>query len=43
MQFYLFILDMDYRLRITLIIHKQIWGYEVQEKLYLGIYANKKG
>jgi hypothetical protein len=30
-----------YRLCITWIIHQQLWGYKVQEKLYLGIREQK--
>jgi hypothetical protein len=32
-----FILRVDYRLCVTWIIHQQIWGYKVEEKLYLGV------
>jgi hypothetical protein len=33
----LFILDVDYGLCITRIIHQQIGGYKVEEKLHLGV------
>jgi hypothetical protein len=42
MQFIKFILGVDYRVCITLIIHQQLWGYKVKEKLYLGV-REKKG
>jgi hypothetical protein len=42
MQFILFILDVDYRLCVTWIIHQQIWGYKVEEKLYLGVREQKR-
>jgi hypothetical protein len=32
-----FILNSDYRLCVTLIIHRQLCGYKVEEKLHLGI------
>jgi hypothetical protein len=32
-----FILHADYRLCITWIIHQQLWGYKVEEKLHLGV------
>jgi hypothetical protein len=41
-----FILEIDYRLRITWIMHQQLWEYEVEDILHLGGgggYANKKG
>jgi hypothetical protein len=28
--------NVDYRLRVTWIIHQQLWGYKVEEELYLG-------
>jgi hypothetical protein len=31
-----FILDVDYRLCITWIIHQQLWRYKVEEKLRVG-------
>jgi hypothetical protein len=34
-------LDVDYRLCITWIIHQQLWGYKVEEKLYLGVREQK--
>jgi hypothetical protein len=37
MQFIWFILGEDYRLCITLIIHQQLLGYKVEEKLYFGV------
>jgi hypothetical protein len=36
-----FILDVDYRLCRTLIIHQQFWGYEVEGKLHLGVRTRK--
>jgi hypothetical protein len=42
MQFILFILDVDYRLSITRIIHQQLWGYKIEEKLHLGVREQKK-
>ena len=35
-------LDVDYRLCITLIMHQQMWGYKVKRK-YIWGYANEKG
>jgi hypothetical protein len=32
----LFILDVDYGLCMTSIIHQQVWGYKVENKLHLG-------
>jgi hypothetical protein len=37
MQFIYFIWDEDCRLCITWIIHQQLSGYKVEEKLYLGV------
>jgi hypothetical protein len=31
-----------YLLYITLIIHQQLWGYKVEEKLYLGVREEKR-
>jgi hypothetical protein len=42
MQFILFILDEDYRLCVTSIIHQQLWGYKVEDKLYLGVREQKR-
>jgi hypothetical protein len=42
MQFILFTSDVDYRLYIALIIHEQLWGYKVEEKLYLGVREQKR-
>jgi hypothetical protein len=36
------ILDIDYRLCITWIIHQQICRYKVDEKLHLGVRERKK-
>jgi hypothetical protein len=36
------ILDADYRLLITWIIHQQLWGYTVEEKLHLGVREQKR-
>jgi hypothetical protein len=36
-----FILDVDYRLWTILTIHQQLWGYNVEEKLYLGVCKQK--
>jgi hypothetical protein len=33
----LFILDVDYTICITCIMYQQLWGYKVEEKLYLGV------
>jgi hypothetical protein len=30
-------LDVDYRLCITWIVHQQLWGYKVEEKVYPGV------
>jgi hypothetical protein len=38
----LFILDVDNRPRITWILHQQLWGYRVQEKLHVGIREQRK-
>jgi hypothetical protein len=37
-----FILDVDYRLCITWIIHQQLWGYKVEEKLRLVVHEQKR-
>jgi hypothetical protein len=37
-----FILHVDYRLCTTLIIHEQLWGYKVEDKLHLGVKVKKK-
>jgi hypothetical protein len=42
MQFILFILDLVYRLCITLIIHEEIWEYNGEEKLHVGVREQKK-
>jgi hypothetical protein len=34
-------LNVDYRLCITLIIHQQLWGCKVEDKLYLGVREQK--
>ena len=39
---YLIFLDVDYRLRITRIVHQQLWGYTVEEKIYLEVRKRKK-
>jgi hypothetical protein len=36
-----FILYVDYGLCITWIIHQQLWGYEVEEELHLGVHKQK--
>jgi hypothetical protein len=36
------ILDVDYRLCITWIIHQQLWGYKVEGKLCLGVHKQKR-
>jgi hypothetical protein len=33
---------MDYRLCITWIIHQELWGYKVEEKLHLGVSEQKR-
>jgi hypothetical protein len=35
-------LDADYRLYITWIIHQQVPGYKVEQKLHLGVRDQKK-
>ena len=35
-------LGVDYRLYITSIMHQQIWGYKVEEKIYLVVLRKKK-
>jgi hypothetical protein len=42
MEFTSFLLGVDYRLFITLIIHLQLWGYKVEEKLHPGVYEQKR-
>jgi hypothetical protein len=37
----LFVLDVEYKFCISRIIHQQVSGYKVEEKLHLG-YANKE-
>jgi hypothetical protein len=37
-----FILDVDYTICITCIMYQQLWGYKVEEKLYLGVREQKK-
>jgi hypothetical protein len=37
----LFILDVDYKICITCIMYQQLWGYKVEEKLYLGVHEQK--
>jgi hypothetical protein len=37
MQVISFSLDVDYRLYLTRIIHKQTWGFKVEDKIYLGL------
>jgi hypothetical protein len=32
----------DYRLCITWVIHQQLWGYKVEEKLCLGVREQKR-
>ena len=39
---YLIFLDVDYRLRITRIVHQQLWGYKVEEKIYLEVRKRKR-
>jgi hypothetical protein len=41
MEFVKFASDVDYRLYIILIMHHELWGYKVEEKLRLGV-LNKK-
>jgi hypothetical protein len=38
----LFILDVDYTICITCIMYQQLWGYKVEEKLYLGVREQKR-
>jgi hypothetical protein len=38
----LFILDVDYTICITCIMYQQLWGYIVEEKLYLGLREQKR-
>jgi hypothetical protein len=35
------ILNVDYRLCIIWIIHQELWGYEVEEKLHLGLHERE--
>jgi hypothetical protein len=42
MSFILFILDVDYTICVTYIMYKQLWGYKVEDKLYLGVREQKK-
>jgi hypothetical protein len=42
MEFIYFILYVDYRLCMTWIVHQQLWGYKVEEKIYLGVRERKK-
>jgi hypothetical protein len=42
MLFILFILDVDYTICITCIMHQQRWGYKIEEKLYLGVREQKR-
>jgi hypothetical protein len=35
-------MDVDYRLCTVLIIHQQLLGYKVEEKLYLGVRGQKR-
>jgi hypothetical protein len=42
MRFILFILDVDYTICITFIMYQQLWGYKVEEKLYLGVREQKR-
>jgi hypothetical protein len=30
-------LDVEYRTRMTSIIHQQLWGYRIKKKLHLGV------
>jgi hypothetical protein len=39
---YSFYLDVHYRLCITCIIHQQLWGYRVEDKLHLGVREQKR-
>jgi hypothetical protein len=32
----------DYTICITCIVYEQLWGYKVEEKLYLGVREQKK-
>jgi hypothetical protein len=32
----------DYTIRITCIMYQQLWGYKVEEKLYLGVREQKR-
>jgi hypothetical protein len=36
-----FILDIGYSLCAIVIVHKQLWWYKVEEKLYLGVSAKE--
>jgi hypothetical protein len=38
----LFILDVDYTICITFIMYQQLWGYKVEDKLYLGVREQKR-
>jgi hypothetical protein len=42
MEFIQLILDVDYTLSITWIMHQQLWGYKVEEKLYVGVREQKR-
>jgi hypothetical protein len=42
MQFILFILDVDYTICVTCIMYQQLWGYKVEEKLYLRVREQKR-
>jgi hypothetical protein len=35
-------LDVDYTICITCIMYQQLWGYKVEEKLYLGVREQKR-
>jgi hypothetical protein len=37
-----FIVDVDYRLCITWILHQQLWGYKVDQKLRPGVRGKKR-
>jgi hypothetical protein len=35
--FNIFILDIDYKLCTTWIMHQELWGYKVEDELHMGV------